>query len=443
MIKVKAFGGYSKIGKSMTAIDIDGEIIITDMGADIEKLVNFEEDKNDITVNDLTALIDNNVIPDDRDFFMKEGKKVKAIVLTHGHLDHVWAVPFLSQKYKCPVIATPFSMKVIENLMKNFKAKSLRLIPLNTGTPYNISDSIKLELVNVTHSIPNSSMIALHTKYGAIIYANDWKFDNTPTLGRKPDYEKLEQLRKEGIFLLISDSTNAEVDGYTFSESIVKTMLEDIVKKTLDNKTIFISTFSSHIARIKNIVEISRKLNRNTMIFGRSMDMYIKAAISTNVINKGTLPEVAFRREQINGLLKHVYDRPGKYVIICTGHQGERGAFLDKLITGQYQYRLSGEDAVIFSSRTIPTPINEANKGMLKSALESLNVNVADNVHVSGHASKNDHKLLIKMLMPKHLIPSHGGIEKLSANIELAREFGYELNKNSHILLDGQEITLE
>ncbi len=242
---------------------------------------------------------------------------------------------------------------------------------------------------------------------------------------------------------MISDSTNADVDGYTFSESIVKTMLEDIIKKTLDNKTIFISTFSSHIARIKNITEISRKLNRNVMIFGRSMDMYIKSAISTSVINKGTLPEVAFRREQINGLLKHVYDKPGKYVIICTGHQGEKGAFLDKLVTGQYGYRLSGDDAVIFSSRTIPTPLNEANKGMLMNALESLNVNVADNVHVSGHASKNDHKLMIKMLMPKHLIPSHGGIDKMSANIELAREFGYELNKNSHLLFDGQEISLE
>ena len=443
MIKVKAFGGYSKIGKSMTAIDIDGEIIITDMGADIEKLVNFEEEKNDISINDITALIDNNVIPDDKDFFLKEGKNVKAIVLTHGHLDHIWAVPFLSQKYKCPVIAPPFAIKVIENLMKNFKVKSLRLLPLNTGTKYKISDGIVIELVNITHSIPNSSMIAIHTKYGVIIYANDWKFDNSPTLGRKPDYERLEELHKEGIFLLISDSTNADIDGYTFSESIVKTMLEDIMKKTLGNKTIFISTFSSHIARIKNITEISRKLNRNVMIFGRSMDMYTKAAIYTNVINKGVLPEVAFRREQINGLLKHVSERPGKYVIICTGHQGEKGAFLDKLVTGQYQYRLSNEDAVIFSSRTIPTPLNEANKGMLKNALESLNVNIADNVHVSGHASKNDHKLLIKMLMPKHLIPSHGGIEKISANLELAREFGYELNKNSHILLDNQEITLE
>ncbi len=443
MIKVKAFGGYSKIGKSMTAIEVDDEIIITDMGADIEKLVNFEEDKNDISINDLPALIDNHVIDDDRSFFIEEGKKVKAIVLTHGHLDHVWAVPFLSQKYKCPVIATPFSIKVIENLMKNFKVRSLPLMQLNTGTSYKISDKITLELINITHSIPNSAMIALHTKYGVIVYANDWKFDNTPTLGKKPDYERLEALRKEGVFILIDDSTNADVDGYTFSESVVKTMLEDIIKKSLGNKTIFISTFSSHIARIKNITEISRKMNRNVMIFGRSMDMYIKAAMSTNVINKGALPEVAMRREQINSLLKYVADRPGKYVIICTGHQGEKGAFLDRLVTGQYQYRLSNEDAVIFSSRTIPTPLNEANKGMLKNALDSLNVNVADNVHVSGHASKNDHKLLIKMLMPKHLIPSHGGIEKISADIELAREFGYELNKNSHILLDGQEITFE
>ncbi len=443
MIKIRAFGGYNKIGKSMTAIEADGEIIITDMGADIERLVNFEGDKNYISINDQTALVENGVIPDDRDFFEKEGKNVKAIVLTHGHLDHVWAVPFLSQKYRCPVIATPFTIKVIEHLMRNMKVRSARMLSLNTGTKYKVSDNLTIELVNMTHSIPNSSMVAIHTKYGVVAYANDWKLDDNPTLGKRPDYERIEQLNKEGVKAVILDSTNADQEGYTFSESVVRTMLEDVIKRTLSNKTIFITTFSSHIARIKNIVEISRKVNRNVMVFGRSMDMYIKAAVSNNIIDKSLIPEVAIRKEQINGLLKYVRDRPGKYVILCTGHQGEKGAFLDKLVTGQYAYKLSEDDAVIFSSRTIPTPLNIANRSMLQSALESCNVNIADNVHVSGHGSRNDIKTFLKMLKPQHLIPSHGGMEKLSSMIDIGKELGYELNKTSHLLLDGQEITLQ
>ncbi len=441
MIKIRAFGGYNKIGKSMTAIDVDGDIVITDMGADIEKLVNFEGDKNYISINDTAALIENAVIPDDRDFFEKEEGRVKAIVLTHGHLDHVWAVPFLSQKYKCPIIATPFTIKVLEHLMRNLKLRPARFLSLNTGTKYRVSDNVTVELVNITHSIPNSAVAAIHTKYGVVLYTNDWKLDDNPTLGRKPDYERLTQLSKDGIKTIILDSTNSDQEGYTFSESVVRTMLEDVIKRTLSNKTIFISTFSSHIARIKNIVEISRKLNRNVMVFGRSMDMYIKAAVNNNIIDKNLIPEVATRREQVNGLLKYAKDRPGKYVILCTGHQGERGAFLDKLVTGQYAYKLSSEDAVIFSSRTIPTPLNIANRSMLQSALESYNVNIADNVHVSGHASRNDIKTFLKMLKPEHIIPSHGGMEKLSGTIDIGKELGYELNKSSHMLLDGQEIS--
>ncbi len=443
MIKIKAFGGYSKIGKSMTSVEVDGDIVICDMGADIEKLVDFEDDKNYISIRDTDALIENGVIPNDKRFFEENGKKVKAIVLTHGHLDHIWAVPFLALKYHCPIIATPFTIKVLEHLAKNVKVSGLRLLSLNTGTKYKISPKITLEFVNITHSIPNSAMNVLHTEYGSVIYANDWKLDDNPTLGKKPDYERLEALAKEGIHTLILDSTNVDQEGYTFSESVVRTMLEDVIKKTLDNKTIFITTFSSHIARIKNIIEISRKLNRQVMIFGRSMAMYTKAAIDTKYIEKSKFPEVATKREQINNILKYVRDRPGKYVIICTGHQGEKGAFLDKLVTGQYEYKLSNEDAVIFSSRVIPTPLNIANRSMLQNALEELNANVADNVHVSGHASKNEHKLLLKMLKPKHYIPSHGGMDKISVGIEMGKELGYELNKTSHILLDGQEISFD
>ncbi len=443
MIKIAAFGGYSKIGKSMTIIDVDGEMVITDMGADIERLVDYEDDKSYISLKDTEALAQNGVIPDDREFFRKHGKEVKAIVLTHGHLDHIWAAPFLAAKYHCPIIATQFTTKVLEHLMRNVKQHNLRILTLNPRIKYRLSKDISIEFVHMTHSIPNTAISVVHTKYGAVMYANDWKLDETPTLGKRPDYERLEEISKEGIHSLILDSTNVDQDGYTFSESIVRTMLEDVIKKTLSNKTIFITTFSSHIARIKNIVEISKKLGRQVMIFGRSMEMYLKAAADTKIIEKGKFPDVAVKRDRINEFLKYVRDRPGKYVIICTGHQGEKGAFLDKLTTGQYDYKLGSDDAVIFSSRVIPTALNIANRNMLQKALDDLNVNVADNIHVSGHASRNEHKLLLKMLRPKHYIPSHGGLDKISSGIEMGKELGYELNKSSHILLDGQELVFD
>ena len=442
MIKIKAIGGYSKIGKNMTAIYIDDEIVITDMGADMEKLVELQDENVNVSTKDKELLIERGAIPNDIDFFEKNRNKVKAIVITHGHLDHIWAVPFLASKYNCPVIATPFTIKVIEHLMSDFNVRYNRIIKLNTGTKYKISDNLVVELVNITHSIPNSSMIAIHTKYGVIMYANDWKLDNTPTLGSPPDYRRMNELRKEGIFALISDSTRVDRDGYCFSESIVKSMLEDVITRNQENRTIFVTTFASHIARLRNINQTARHLRRSVFIFGRSMDMYINAAVSSGIISRDTLPKVITRREDINRALRLVRENPSKYLIICTGHQGEKDSFLDKLSSGAYNYKLSSEDGIIFSSETIPTPVNIANKMALLKKLEVSGARIADNVHVSGHAYKNDLRTFLKILSPKHFIPSHGGVDKISAAINVSNEFGYELNKTSHILLDGQELEL-
>ncbi len=442
MIKIKAIGGYSRIGKNMTAIFVDKDVIITDMGANMEKLVDIQEDGKTLTIRDTDFLIENDVIPDDKELFDMYRGNVKAIVITHGHLDHIWAIPFLALKYNCPIIATPFTIKVIEHLMSDFKVKSNKLIKLNTGTKYKLSDKITVELVHITHSIPNSAMIALHTPYGILMYANDWKLDDTPTLGRKPDYERMNELREEGIFSLIADSTRVDRDGYCFSENIVKTMLDDVIKKNLSNKTIFVTTFSSHIARIRNIIETAKRFKRSVLIFGRSMNMYINAAISANIINRKEFPQVLTRSEDINRALRVVKENPNKYLIICTGHQGERNSFLDKLTSGVYHYKLSSEDGIIFSSETIPTPVNIANKMALLKRLESSGVQIADDVHVSGHAYRNDLKTFLKILKPIHFIPSHGGIDKISAAINVGNELGYQLNKTSHILLDHQELEL-
>ncbi len=442
MIKIEALGGYSKIGKNMTAINIDGEVIITDMGADMERLVDFQEDSKVLTVKDSEKLIEGGVIPDDRDFFEKEGMKVKAIVIGHGHLDHIWAVPFLAAKYKCPIITTLFTSKILAHLMSDYNSFNLKIVRLVEGSIFKVSDKLSIELVHITHSIPSSTLIVIHSPYGAVIYANDWKFDNYPTLGKKPNYERLEELSKKGIAAVISDSTRIDFDGYSFSESVAKTMLEDVIRKSLKHKTIFVTTFSSHIARIKNIVEVAKRFDRQVMIFGRSMDLYIESAISANVVDKKTFPKVSKVFPLVNRALKVVNDNPGKYLVICTGHQGEPNSFLKRLAGEEYSYRLSSEDAIIFSSETIPTPVNVANKGMLKKELSEKGAYIVENVHVSGHAYKNDHRNFIKMLMPKHYIPSHGGIDKISEGITLSKEFGYELGKTSHILLDNQELEL-
>lgn len=440
-INLHTFGGYAEIGKSMSAIKIGEDIILIDMGGNMDKLVDFQTENPDIKVEDTDVLIDNDIIPNDREFFKEYGKNVRAIVISHGHLDHAWAVPFLARKYNVPIIGTPFTIEVIRNLNYSFHGRDLKLKKLNAGSEIKLGN-IKIKLLPITHSIPQASLVYLQSQDAKVLYACDWKFDLNPLLGNAVNYDMLKQVGENGLDLLISETTRIDEPGSTFSESIAYSMIEDSMAKNKESKNIFFTTFASHIARIRSAIRIARRYKRRVVAAGRSLQMYFDAAIRTGIVRREELTEVLMEKKEINEMLRNARDH-GNYFIIGTGNQGEPGSFLSKLAIDALHYKLSPEDLVIFSSQAIPTEVNLANRSMLQRTISEKGTKIMDNVHVSGHASYEDHKKMLSLLKPKVYIPAHGGMQKQLIGIKLAEELGYKLNNNVFLIGDNVDLNLD
>jgi ribonuclease J len=317
--------------------------------------------------------------------------------------------------------------------------------PMKTLSPnatYQLTENIKIEFINMTHSTPQTVMIAIHTKYGVIIYANDFKFDSTPTLGKKPNFERLKELGKKGILALICDSTYAPLKAKTPSESVAKAMLKEVMLGTdSKGKAVVVTTFSSHLARLKSIIEFGKQMNRKILFIGRSLSKYVYAGQDINLINFAQDAKILRFRGQISAKLNDVNKNRGKYLIVCTGHQGEPKAVLSRISKKEYPFEFKSEDHVIFSSSVIPTEINQQNREKLETALKNQGVRIFRDVHVSGHAAREDLRDLINIVKPKHIIPAHGELEMTEALADLAYEMGYT-KKNVHIMQDLQKLTL-
>ena len=295
----------------------------------------------------------------------------------------------------------------------------------------------------MTHSTIQTALIAVHTPEGIVLYANDYKLDNSPVLGDKPNYKRLKELSKIGVKALIVDCLYASDDRKTPSEKIARGLLEDVFFNTDNRKSgMVITTFSSHIARLKSITEFGKKLNRKVIFLGRSLNKYVTAATNIGKAPFRNDVQVIGYRKQMDKVLRKVNSNKKDYLLVCTGHQGEPGSILDRMSRNQFPFVLSKDDHIIFSSKTIPTPVNELNKEQLERRLKKHNVRIFDNVHVSGHGSKEDLRDLIKLTSPENVIPSHGDLKKLTAGAELAQEMGYTLNKTVHILENGKSLNL-
>lgn len=441
-IELCSVGGYNEVGKNMTAVKVDDEVVIFDMGIHLPTLINFEEaggSRENLSPDQLIKL---KAIPDDR--VIKDWrKKVKAIVVTHCHLDHIAAIPYLSSKYNCPIIGTPYSMEVLKRILRDdgFKIKN-ELKSLNCNSKIQISKNLEIEFINMTHSTVQTVMIALHTKYGTIVYANDFKFDNHPVVGKKPHYEILERIGKGNVIALVVDSLYAKAEQKTPSEKVAREMLQDVMLGTNNQgKAVIVTTFASHIARLKSIIDFGKRLNRKIVFLGRSLAKYTEAAEKVKIINFSKDVEIFGYRNSIKSKLNKI-EREGrdKFLIVCTGNQGEPEAVLTKIVLDKLKFRLLPEDHVIFSCRTIPHPMNVKNREIVENALKKKKVRIFTDIHVSGHAAREDHRDLINMLKPKHIIPAHGGREKTLPMKELATEMGY--GKNTHILQNGDKIKL-
>jgi len=442
MLKIYAIGGYSQIGKNMTAVQYNDEIIVLDCGFWMEKIMSYEGEENAASLP-VEALYQYEIVPDDRQFYKNHGKQVKAIFSTHAHLDHCAAIPALAGKYKCPVIATPFTIEVIKKLASERKEALPRLIKMKAGNMYEVSKNINVEFIHVTHSTIQTVIIAVHTPDGIIVYANDWRFDENPIIEKRTDYARLKKLKKKGVLALITDSTRIEDESKTFSESTVRSMFLDILPGVDTKENLLITTtFASHIERIKTILDIAKKINRKPVILGTSMSNYIRSAEKIGVVNFSKEAMIVRGEKNINRVMRRINKNRKDYLIICTGNQGEPNAVLTRISRNEFELNLLPKDAVIFSSKTIPSPINIAQRAELERKLKNKGVRIITDVHVSGHAGREDQREMIELLKPKHYIPTHGGMVKLASGVNLASEEGYELGKTSHILQDGQSIVL-
>ncbi len=445
MLTVHTIGGYNEVGKNMTALEIDDDVILFDAGLYLPAIVGVEERERVPTEKGMRSL---GAIPDDTYLDQKNLRsKVRAILVSHAHLDHVGAVQYVEQRYNADIVGTPFTMEVLKKLLEDsdhkLKNKIVSVQPNGSYTIKGRKRTYRAEFINITHSTIQCAMIAIHTPYGVVIYANDYKFDNAPTFGDKPNYRRLKELSKIGIKALIVDCLYAHDDRKTPSEKVARGMLEDVLFTTADRGGMIITTFSSHIARLKTITEFGRRLNREVIFMGRSLQKYVAAAQSVGQTPFRSQIKLLGYRKQVESGLKQVNKNKSNYLVVCTGHQGEPGSILDRISQNETPYKLDAKDQIIFSSKTIPTPVNELNRAQLEKRLKKHRVRIFDNIHVSGHGGREDLRDMIKLTSPEHFIPSHGDYTKLKAGADLAIEMGYKKGQTVHILANAEKLILK
>jgi len=440
MIRVYTVSGYEEVGKNMTAVEYNGEVVIIDMGIRLDRVL-IHEDVNiqDFPAKELQKL---GAIPDDS---MLRNKRVVAIALTHGHLDHIGAIGKLAPHYPdVPIYGTPYTIRLAKGEVKSeryFEVKN-PMYETEFGEIVQVSENLAIEFVRITHSTPQSSMVVVHTPEGAVIHTGDFKFDNNNPLGESPDYRRLKELGKEGVKVLIAESTRVSEPTKTPSEAVARMLLEDFfLYEGMEADGLIATTFASHIARLQELIWIGNKMGRQTVLVGRSLAKYTgiakqlglikmkgaKAVRSPNAVKK-TLKEVSAAREN--------------YLLVVTGHQGEPGAVLTRMANGEL-YDIGKRDTVVFSAGTIPNPLNKAQRYVLETKLKMKGVRMIKDLHVSGHASREDHRYLIRMLNPENIVPAHGEFRMLTHYAELAEEEGYLIGRDVFVSRNGYRVDID
>jgi ribonuclease J len=444
-IEILPIGGYNEFGRNMTAVRYGDEAVLFDMGINLDRILIHEDAVFESLSPD--TLWEMGAIPDDRvmgDF----DAEVKAIVLSHGHLDHVGAVRKLARKYDCPIVGTPFTIKLIEHMREDNRGGDNeipnRLISMNSGSSREVGDDVEVEFVHSTHSIVQSTIPVLHTPEGAVVYALDYKLDNNPVIGSPPDYDRLRELGMEGVRAVLLESTNAHEETKTPSESIARELLKDhLLGLENERDGLLVTTFSSHTQRIKSIIEFGERLGRKVCLMGRSLKKYTTVAEEVGLLKIPDHVEMYGYGREINTKLKEIMEE-GKDEYLCsvTGHQGEQYALLTRMARDETPYEIESDDQVVFSARTIPNPNNEAQRYTLEEKLRMKGARIIKGAHVSGHASREDHRELLGMLEPDHVFPAHGDIEHQSSLAELAEFHGWDIGETCHLLRNAQTKTL-
>ena len=417
--KIVVLGGLGEVGKNMYCVMHKDAIVIIDAG------VSFPE-------SELMGV--DYVLPDFT--FLKENEdKIKALLITHGHEDHIGGIPFLLQSINIPAIYAPNHAKeliAVKLQDKNIRYDNLYVYTENTKLKFK---EIEVEFFRTTHSIPDSHGISIKTPDGRIVTTGDYKFDLTP-IGPMADLYKMACLGEEGVDVLIGDSTNALNEGFSSSESAVDETLSEMFDKCKTNR-IIIATFASNIYRVKHIFETCYKHNRKICIFGRSMENNINISLNGGYIDH---IELLISPEEANNL------KPGEVTILCTGSQGEPLAALSRISNGTHkQIKLRPDDVVIFSSSAIPGNALSISKTINKLYLKGVKVytnSVLTDLHTSGHANEEEIKLMIRLLKPKYLMPFHGDYRMLKKQADIGISCGIP-KENTFILKNGDTLTLK
>ena len=441
-MEIMSIGGYSEVGKNMTAIKVQDEIVIFDMGLYLPSILKSQEegDPQNLSKKELIKI---GAIPNDSEL-EKQSSKVKAIAFGHGHLDHIGAAPYMVLNYSCPILGTSYTLGILRLLLKDKKVNvdsTLKL--LNTNTIHPISKNLKIEFINITHSTPQTTIVVLHTPEGKVVYTNDFKLDNHPVVGKKPNYERIKELGDGTVKALILDSLNSTSQMKTPSEKVAREMLKDVVLGVnTEGKAIVVTTFSSHIARLRSIIDFGKTLNRKTVFLGRSLDKYVSTAEDVGLIEFKKEVEIIGFRSLVKKRLSEISKHKDRYLVVCTGNQGEPDSVLARMAKRDLPWKFDPGDIVIFSCRTIPTVETIANREELENNLRKAGARVFKDIHVSGHASLEDHRDMIEMLKPKNIIPSHGEYEKVRGITELGKEIGYKEGINLHYMKNGSILKL-
>ena len=414
-LRIIPLGGLGEIGKNCLLVEYQDEIIMIDAG------VMFPE--NDMLGVDL-------VIPDIT-YLQDKVDKIRGLVITHGHEDHIGALPYLLPRLGMPPLyATRLTQGLIAiKLKEHHLLDAARLQTIQAGDSINLG-SFQIEFFHVSHSIPDGVGLALHTPIGTVVHSGDFKFDHTPVDGRLTDFARLASLGQHGVLVLLSDSTNADSPGYTPSEKLVGEMLDNVFARAA--KRIIIATFASNISRIQQIVDAALRYDRRVGIVGRSMVENVRMARDLGYLD---VPEgVLLRLDELNRL------PPDQVVIVTTGSQGEPTSALSRMANRDYQpLPIVPGDTVVISATPIPgneESVNHTIDNLFRLGADVLYNDIMD-VHVSGHAAQEEQKLMLNLLQPRYFVPIHGEYRHLRLHARLAEAVGVEPD-NIFVLEDGQ-----
>ena len=416
-LRILPLGGLGEIGKNMTVIEFGDQILIVDAG------IMFPE--NDMLGIDL-------IIPDFK-YLMDKLDKIMGVLVTHGHEDHVGALPHLMEHVDAPIYATPLTAGLIEVKLRRLKDR-VDLRTIEAGDVLHIG-SFKVEPFHVAHSIPDCVGYGITTPVGLIVHTGDYKFDHTPADGWPPDFAKLAEFSQRGVLALLADSTNADRPGWTRSETIVGEAFDKLFREA--EGRIIIATFASLISRIQQVADMAKKYNRKLAITGRSMRDNTKMARRLGYLD--------IDDEMIIDISNATNYPDSEVVIMATGSQGEPSAVMGRLASGRHnRLRVHEGDTIVFSAHPIPGNEEVVFRTINRLFQRGANVlyeRVAD-VHVSGHASREEMKLLINIVRPQFLIPVHGELRHLKQHGELAKQLGIP-GENIAVVENGTPIELD